>query len=270
MLLDIIMGRKNQVWLTLTPEAVSVLDDLAQHTDLSRSDMIEALFQTQIALSAENAQWNFNLKSGETGTCVEATTEISTPIQLTDSEDKPNLVTLGQASDKQVAQVEVPATAHNLYIPEPETPDGAASSKRDTASTARINALEAEVATLQASLAATHAETSRLTARLQAEQTSPQSAMTEAAEPVSSQLAATVEVMAPESASPEALLSSDLVAKLQAQLLEAKDAYANLDELYQQQQAENDSLRQEIARMRQVAAIGESQLNRWQYKRFSR
>ncbi|MBE7379907.1 MAG: hypothetical protein F6J95_000670 [Leptolyngbya sp. SIO1E4] len=247
MFLDIFMGRKNQVRLTLTSEAATVLDDLAKQTDLSRSEVINAIAQGKVTLIADGAQWAFYLRSGEAGPILEA---VSSPAGATPSTATPPPESLPSPSPSAQSQ--------------PAASDGATASPEATA-TATINRLHGEIAALQTKLAIAQAEVDRI-----AKGNGIQPQMNASQPPAQSQPPEPTAAAIPTPPQAETPLPTNAVAKLQQQLLDAKAAHALLEELYQKQQAETARLWQELAQLQQVAAIGENQLNRWQYKTFAR
>lgn len=131
MFLDVIMGRKIRVGLTLTPNAVSVLDELATRTDLSRSALVESLVGGQITLSSPASQWRFDLVVDDAGT---VSLEVSDAIPDAD-ETAPAIAPAPSSAAASEATVE-------------KAPDA------DPAAAAKIASLEETVATLRAKLAA--------------------------------------------------------------------------------------------------------------------
>jgi hypothetical protein len=234
MFLDIVMGRKNQVGLALTPQAVAVLDELADRTQLTRAEVVEAIAQARLQVLVDGAEWAFRLQPGDPQTQVEAV----------DPE----------------AQTNQPKPA-----PEPVSPPVAAPTLPPQAQqdTAEVDRLQQEVTVLQAQLAEARSHMNQLKTDRQ-EQTPP------ASPDPKPEAAPAPTAVAPAAPAPTALLNADVVKGLQEQLLNTRAAYAELEAQLQQQQAENERLQQALLEAQQVAAIGASQLNRWQYKTFSR
>lgn len=130
MVLDVIMGRKIRVGLTLTPNAVSVLDELATRTDLSRSALVESLVGGQITLSSPASQWRFDLVVDDAGT-----------VSLEVSDARPD------ADEAAPAIAPAPSSAAASGATVEKAPDA------DPAAAAKIASLEETVATLRAKLA---------------------------------------------------------------------------------------------------------------------
>ncbi|HEY9890162.1 MAG TPA: hypothetical protein V6D02_17275, partial [Candidatus Obscuribacterales bacterium] len=63
---------------------------------------------------------------------------------------------------------------------------------------------------------------------------------------------------------------SPTIAQYQAEIATLKMAYAQLEQQQQQQAIAHQHLQQALAQARQMATIGETRLNKWQYKTFSR
>lgn len=70
MFLDVIMGRKQQVRLALSPGAVAVLDELAQQTELSRAELVEAIAEGRLVTQATDPEWIFVLDTTDDHTAV--------------------------------------------------------------------------------------------------------------------------------------------------------------------------------------------------------
>jgi hypothetical protein len=228
MFLDIVMGRKNQVGLAWTPQAITVLDTLAEHTQLSRADVIEAIAQARIQILTDTAEWAVRLQPGD---------------------DHPQVEVL----DPQA--LATPAATP----PAPPPPEPPAPTPVDTAATDR---LQSEVTALHSQLQEARSHIQNLQFQLQEQAAAP----APAPEPVP------VPVVAPPTPAPALVsgLQDGVVKGLQEQLLNTRAAYAELETQLKQQQAENDRLQQALIEAQQVATIGSSQLNRWQYKTFSR
>lgn len=232
MFLDIVMGRKNQVGLTLSPRAVAVLDELAQQTESSRAEVIEAIAHAQLALDTDAPQWSFYLIDENDQTTVKPW---SGPI--TEAEEN--------AESSPV--VEAPSSE-----PAPPHPQPVATTSDDTTAQA-LRQLQREKSDLQAQLDA---------ARSQVQQLQSQLANPSPSEAPSSR--------PPASPTVPAAVVSDITGQLREQLTNLKTAYAELESVLQQQKAENQRLQQSLSQTQPLASIGAAQLNRWQYKNFSR
>lgn len=147
----------------------------------------------------------------------------------------------------------------------------------DTSRTDRIAALESEIAGLKAQLAtaeAPQATPSTSDAEL-AQQQQTVTALRQDIATLQSQLTQLTQVPTSSPAdlttgAAVASTSSDVVAKLQQQLLDSRAAYAELTQQHQEQAQEIARLQQALNQTQAFATIGESQLNRWRYQTFSR
>jgi predicted RNase H-like nuclease (RuvC/YqgF family) len=236
MFLDIIMGRKTKVGLTLTSETVNILDVLASQTELSRSALIQQLAQAQISLTAESTERIFILSTDESGA-----------------------VSLVEATPSQK---------------EAET----------GTDPTEIAALHQEIGTLKAQLAETHSQQSALATQLTEAQQVHASLRTQLMEAQQQQdtlkaelIAARSHTVATVSTAPAPTVApplfsdtSDLVSKLQQQLVAAIAANTHLETQYQEQVQAVEKMRQELAQAQQLANIGASQVNRWRFQTFSR
>lgn len=232
MFLDIVMGRKNQVGLTLSPQAVALLDELAQQTDSSRAAVIEAIAQAQLALHADTPQWSFHLVPTADKTEVKPWAEGAADAPTTAPEATP-------AEPVDAAQNDHVQIASEVYE-----------------SSADVAQLRQEKAALQAQLDAARSQIQQLQA--QAAQPQPAAPSTPPQETASPPLAAAT------------ASTVDVTGQLREQVISLKTAYADLSTAHQEQQSENQRLQAALAESRSLANLGEAQLNRWQYKTFSR
>jgi hypothetical protein len=161
MFLDIVMGRKNQVGLALSPRAVAVLDELARHMEASRADVIEAIAHAQLALETDTPKWSFSLVHEEAQTTVQSrstssdtqATESSTiPVEEPDTE--PSQV--APASSSEVATETAPPAPETATAPPPAAPEP------DAAATQALETLQQEKADLQAQLDETRSRLQQL------------------------------------------------------------------------------------------------------------
>lgn len=226
------MGRKNQIGLTLSPQAIAVLDELAQQMDSSRTEVIEAIAQAQLALRTDDPKWSFYLIADDEQTTVKLDSSSPDDAQKTASTD-----------------TESPETAAPEHFAKSE-PDA------DATKEARESSLTQEVQRLQQ-------DNEDLKAKLHQAQS--------AIRTVEAQLAAPAPTSAPQTPTPALPASvSDVTTQLRDQLVKLRSAYAELEASLRQQQAENSRLQASLAQTQATANIGEAQLNRWQYKTFSR
>jgi hypothetical protein len=226
------MGRKNQIGLTLSPQAIAVLDELAQQMDSSRTEVIEAIAQAQLALRTDDPKWSFYLIADDEQTTVKLDSSSSDDAQKTASID-----------------TESPETAAPEHFSKSE-PDA------DATIEARESSLTQEVQRLQQ-------DNEDLKTKLHQAQS--------AIRTMEAQLAAPAPTPAPQT--PTTTLPSpvsDVTTQLRDQLVKLRSAYAELEASLRQQQAENSRLQASLAQTQTTANIGEAQLNRWQYKTFSR
>jgi len=237
MFLDIIMGRKHRIGLTLTPRSLALLDALVDQTMLSRADVLDAIAQGQIQLLAPEAQWSFHI------TAIAEEDFVLTPRSTVDASTG-NASTPPSSSMQPAADVSpVPAEAPRA----PSEPDAEAILKAQLSdATDTITRLRAELATVRDQLT------------------------TAPAVPVaSSNEAAPAAPKTTSESAPKAGPSTEWVSYLQNQLLAARSAQADLAAQVGRQTAELERLRQSLAQAQQMAAIGETQINRWQYKTFA-
>ncbi|WP_008313678.1 hypothetical protein [Leptolyngbya sp. PCC 6406] len=240
------MARKKKVSLSLTPAAVAVLDELATHTELSRSALVESLVQGQGTVMATEPQWAVRLVSDPAGMTVVERLPLDRALtiapEILDAPESPRLVAdtgkdiaIDSASETPEAltgesPVMVPASPDPEESPEalmgespvmvPASPDP------------ELLALRQQVADLQAQRLA---------------------APSALAPPVVAVFAA-----------------PDPVPALQQQLLAAIATQSALRAEVQAQQQELTQLRQDLAHQQSLAAVGERQLNKWRHQTFSR
>lgn len=242
MFLDLVMGRKSQIGLTLSSNAVSVLDELAKQTESSRSEIIEAIAHAKLAIVADAPERVFHISHGDDQTIVE---EVDAPRDEKSSEP---------TATSQSSQ-ETPSTpAEHQPKAEPTLPKSAVNetvNRLEQEKAALQNQSAQEKATLQDQLAKTQADLAQIKSQLQQSQAQ----QSEASAPAQPSFTAA---------------NVDVTAQLREQLLNVKSALADLKDQHEQQQAENARLQQALAEAQMAATIGESQLKRWQYKTFSR
>lgn len=233
MFLDIVMGRKNQVGLALSPRAVALLDELAQLTDASRAEVFEAIAQAQLALHVDTPKWSFYL----------VPTEDKTEIQPWQ----------GDAEDGPSASPEAMSAGHADVTP-----------KAQPQTTNEVNQSVGELAQLRQEKAALQAQLNEARSQLQHLQT-------QAAQPQpTSSSSPAPQASTSDTVAPSTSATADITEQLRDQLINLKAAYAELAAAHQAQQSENQRLQEALAQSRSLANLGEAQLNRWQYRTFSR
>jgi regulator of replication initiation timing len=226
------MGRKNQVGLVLSPKAVELLDELAQQTDASRAEVFEAIAQAQLALHADAPKWSFHLVPTADKTEVKPWQDAA--------KDTPN------------APAEAIPADHSDASPQEPPP-----------TTRQVSEAETELTQLRQEKAALQAQLNEARSQLQHLQT--QAAQPQPTTPPPVPQSSTSQPVAPATAA-----TTDVAEQLRNQLINLKQAYAELAAVHQEQQSENQRLQAALAQSRSLANIGEAQLKRWQYKSFSR
>ena len=232
MFLDIVMGRKNQVGLTLSPRAVELLDELAQQMESSRAEVIEAIAQAELALHTDTPQWSFHLVP------TEDKTEVSSWQQGAEAAPQPS-----------------PAR-------HPEDHTGASQRDRSQAANGG-NATGAELTQLRQEKAA-------LQAQLDAARSQIQQLQAQAAQSPQASLPAFQQASISDQGTAATASTVDVTGQLREQIINLKATYAELLATHQAQENENQRLEKALAESRSLARLGEAQLNRWQYKTFSR
>jgi len=226
------MGRKNQIGLTLSPQAITVLDELAQQMDSSRTEVIEAISQARLALRTDDPKWSFYLIADDEQTTVKLDSSPPDDAQKTASSD-----------------TESPETALPEHFAKSEPDADATTEARESSLTQEMQRLQQDNDDLKAKLHQAQSAIRTMEAQLVAPAPTsvPQTSTTILPSPV-----------------------SDVTTQLRDQLVKLRSAYAELEASLRQQQAENSRLQTSLAQTQTTANIGEAQLNRWQYKTFSR
>jgi dynactin complex subunit len=205
---------------------------LAQQTDASRAEVFEAIAQAQLTLHADTPKWSFHLVPTEDKTALQ-------PWQ-------------GDAEDAPSASPEAMPAGHSDVTP-----------KEQPQTTHEVNQSAGELAQLRQEKAALQAQLSEARSQLQHLQT--QAAQPQFTTPSPVPQSSTSQPVAPATAA-----TTDVAEQLRNQLINLKQAYAELAAAHQEQQSENQRLQAALAQSRSLASIGEAQLKRWQYKSFSR
>ena len=251
MFLDIVMGRKKQVRLILSPIAVAVLDELARQTESSRAEVIDAIAHAKVTLHTDTPEWSFCLIHEEDQTTVKPWS--GSVHQGTDGEPDTHV---------EAISLRTTSTTTNNHPDEIST---------DHDDIKEIERLQHEKAELHSQLSEARSQIHHLQAKLTSQPSSlptrPSPAVSTAPDISPSPAVSSAPAVSPD---PASLAFSDATEQLQEQLTNLKAAYAQLDAAFQQQKVENSHLQQSLAQMRQFASIGEAQLNRWKYKTFSR
>ncbi len=256
MFLDVIMGRKQHIGLALSPQAVTVLDELAQQTDQSRIEVMEAIAHGRLAVNAVAPEWSFTLTRAGDHMTVMPASEVMAAASLPQSS-----VTPPSSVTSEFPTSQTPSTVHQASSSPPSShtssmmPDRPAAEGTQTAentlSAADIAALKELSALQQTQLDAARSHIRQLQARL------------------SNHLSTAALISAPSMTSERPAAETDITGRLQAELTTLQTAYAELAAAHQEQQSQNHHLRQQLATAQTMATIGESQLNRWRYKTFS-
>lgn len=241
-ILNRFMARKTKVSLSLTPEAVTVLDDLATQLSVSRSGLVEQLAQGHLAVKAPAAQQGAALMLGSKGISV---TPFDPSLDLPTGEPPKEPSTGADAPAVEPPAADTPAVpiseGHSKGSPEGNTPEEDASGIGGGAIASPPPA-EPEMAGGADAPAAD-----------------------QPGEPTAA-AAGMAPVPPPEPPHPQA----DPVPALQSQLLAAIAAQDTLKAQAQAQAQELIQLRQELAQQRSLALLGERQINRWRYYTYSR